>query len=98
LRASIGKEPGGSAPSRPGLGRPEQPERVARPDLLDVALAETRCPQSRGDRGQAFDAQQGGGRSTEDVDGDQSDADKRDAQQTALRLKETVSTGERAGR
>ncbi|HEX8401480.1 MAG TPA: hypothetical protein VF628_07205 [Allosphingosinicella sp.] len=35
------------------------------------------------DRGAAFDAQQGGGRSADDVDDDQSPADKRDAEQTA---------------
>lgn len=35
------------------------------------------------DRGAAYDAQQGGGRSADDVDDDQSPADKRDAEQTA---------------
>lgn len=35
------------------------------------------------DRGAAFDAQQGGGRSSDDVDDDESPADKRDAEQTA---------------
>lgn len=35
------------------------------------------------DRGASFDAQQGGGRSADDVDDDQSPADKRDAEQTA---------------
>ena len=35
------------------------------------------------DRGQAFDAQQGGGRSADDVDVDQSEADQRDARETA---------------
>ncbi|HEX8443364.1 MAG TPA: hypothetical protein VF631_06935 [Allosphingosinicella sp.] len=35
------------------------------------------------DRGAAFDAQQGGGRSADDIDIEQSPADQRDAEQTA---------------
>jgi hypothetical protein len=35
------------------------------------------------DRGAAYDAQQGGGRSSDDIDGDQSADDERDAEQTA---------------
>ncbi len=35
------------------------------------------------DRGQSYDALQGGGRSADDVDDDQSEADKRDARDTA---------------